>query len=368
MSDTILWQETISKDAPAATRRSKRQRGWDEQPSEKQSWYPSKVWRADRQKRGPQERRMRNRGDLASSPGGGGTRPAASSSYPNLVKVKAMPRPPGPRRHRRVHLAPSCLVAPAFFCFPFSTHRHGSAGHPGPRPHRAHTWEVDVAAQRVCSQHFQNVVTHRSDIRDDDVEEVAKEIERRDPQAYPLVGDRRAALSRLHGRHMAILVENVVMACHGDINYFSQRLQYNSADLGVVQRPRLWWCRVDWTKCTDRLHLPAQSRPPAPLSFAGTSSARSWSPVPRRGRVLPLRLPATRAALLRNPPARTSTAALVSGGLRPGAPLHRGIQEFAIGHIKEQAHVLPPDYTSAAPTLGPLVISIGFLATGGIEE
>ena len=139
--------------------------------------------------------------------------------------------------------------------------------------------------------------------------------------------------ARLHGRHMAILVENVVMACHGDINYFSQRLQYNSADLGVVQRPRLWWCRVDWTKCTDRLHLPAQSRPPAPLSFAGTSSARSWSPVPRRGRVLPLRLPATRAALLRNPPARTSTAALVSGGLRPGAPLHRGIQEFAIGQL-----------------------------------
>ena len=121
VSDTILWQETISKDAPAATRRSKRQRGWDEQPSKKQSWYPNKVWRADRQKRGPQERRMRNRGDLASSPGGGGTRPAASSSYPNLVKVKAMPRPPGPRRHRRVHLAPSCLVAPAFFCFPFST-------------------------------------------------------------------------------------------------------------------------------------------------------------------------------------------------------------------------------------------------------
>ena len=77
----------------------------------------------------------------------------------------------------------------------------------------------------------------------------------------------------LKGRSMALLVENVIMACSGDINYFSQRLRcepiiVDAADWGVVHRPRLWWTRVDWTRCTEfkwtrqgrlyRLHAPVQ--------------------------------------------------------------------------------------------------------------
>ena len=51
----------------------------------------------------------------------------------------------------------------------------------------------------------------------------------------------------------AIVVENVVMSDESDCLHFSKALRaqpvlLDSADLGAVSRPRLWWTRLDWSK------------------------------------------------------------------------------------------------------------------------
>ena len=48
------------------------------------------------------------------------------------------------------------------------------------------------------------------------------------------------------------LVENVLMA-KGEADHFSSRLDCqavacDSADLGLINRPRLWWSRINWSK------------------------------------------------------------------------------------------------------------------------
>ena len=64
-------------------------------------------------------------------------------------------------------------------------------------------------------------------------------------------------LPRLPGRTVGILVENVFMNAYGDINYYflgrlkAEAVLVDAADFGLVSRPRLWWTRVDWSKCTD---------------------------------------------------------------------------------------------------------------------
>ena len=49
------------------------------------------------------------------------------------------------------------------------------------------------------------------------------------------------------------LTENVRMQDHSEIAYFSERLKctpilLDSADLGLVNRPRLWWTRINWSQ------------------------------------------------------------------------------------------------------------------------
>lgn len=51
-----------------------------------------------------------------------------------------------------------------------------------------------------------------------------------------------------------VLAENVIMNDDSDTKFFNQRLGaqpvlVDSSDLKVVSRPRLWWSRLDWSKC-----------------------------------------------------------------------------------------------------------------------
>ena len=49
------------------------------------------------------------------------------------------------------------------------------------------------------------------------------------------------------------ITENVVMKEHAEIAYFSRALHaspvlLDSTDLGLVNRPRLWWSKIDWSQ------------------------------------------------------------------------------------------------------------------------
>ena len=55
----------------------------------------------------------------------------------------------------------------------------------------------------------------------------------------------------LPNHHFDFIIENVLMNDPGDLQYFNDRLRaqpivLDSADLGIVNRPRLWWSRLDW--------------------------------------------------------------------------------------------------------------------------
>ena len=88
----------------------------------------------------------------------------------------------------------------------------------------------------------------------------------------------RDLLPRLQGRSAGVLVENVFMNAYGDISYFNGCL---SGHFGLVSRPRLWWTRVDWSKCTGykwslsgrihRLHVQTERDDLAQLDMRGYS-------------------------------------------------------------------------------------------------
>lgn len=65
-------------------------------------------------------------------------------------------------------------------------------------------------------------------------------------------GDFLAALEQeLHGWHIDLLCENVVMQKPDEIQHISDKLQaqpvvVDAADLGLINRPRLWWLRLRW--------------------------------------------------------------------------------------------------------------------------
>ena len=55
----------------------------------------------------------------------------------------------------------------------------------------------------------------------------------------------------LPNHHFDFIIENVLMNDPGDLQYFNERLRaqpivLDSADLGIVNRPKLWWSRLDW--------------------------------------------------------------------------------------------------------------------------
>ena len=272
------------------------------------------------------------------------------------------------------------------------------------------TWEVDEAAQAVCDAQFGQIASHRGAIQDDSAEAIVAEINRLDPHAvhtilvtggppcpdFSRVNDDAAGRaggtgrlfgvfcdildaleSHLKGRSLAIVVENVVMACHGDIAYFSKRLRcepilIDAADWGVVHRPRLWWTRLDWTKCKYkwsrqgrlyRLHSPGPVHRASDFELRGytlsrelTAGTKLWpcftTPSPTSsGRAAPK---STRSKIDSGTRARWLEAG------RAYAPWHfqehamvtspDGILEVVPVHLKEQAHLLPPDFTAAAPS------------------
>ena len=271
-----------------------------------------------------------------------------------------------------------------------------------------YAWEIDESALSVCEAHFKQVIKQRGDIRSDSAAEIAKEIEACDPEAIHTILVLAAPpcpdFSRIHegpgkegesgklfglfcdllssleallkGRSMALLVENVIMACSGDINYFSQRLRcepiiVDAADWGVVHRPRLWWTRVDWTRCTEfkwtrqgrlyRLHAPVQPQRAATFQLRGYELSREIEAGTKLWPCFTTPSP-TEAGR----PAPKSTRSKIDSGTRQRwleanrsfAPWH--FQEYAMVtspggswevvpvHLKEQAHLLPPDFTSAA--------------------
>ncbi|CAJ1442579.1 unnamed protein product [Effrenium voratum] len=57
--------------------------------------------------------------------------------------------------------------------------------------------------------------------------------------------------TELSDHKFAYIVENVIMADHQDADFFSRALWaspviVDGADLGIINRPRLWWTRINW--------------------------------------------------------------------------------------------------------------------------
>ena len=56
--------------------------------------------------------------------------------------------------------------------------------------------------------------------------------------------------------HICMLVENVVMNSQADVDHFSRQLSAapvlcDAAEWGLINRPRLWWSRIDWSRTTS---------------------------------------------------------------------------------------------------------------------
>lgn len=157
-------------------------------------------------------------------------------------------------------------------------------------------WEIDPEAILVAQHHIPDIVC-RGDFLDDEPQDVAQTV--RDfnndgkvrviflgappcPDFSPIKGEdapgshgqegqkflkfvnfAREVESQLHPIPVGYLVENVVLQDRGEVDFFSKSLDcqavlVDSADYGVISRPRLWWSRVDWTSQT---HRPFTSRP-----------------------------------------------------------------------------------------------------------
>ena len=171
-------------------------------------------------------------------------------------------------------------------------------------------------------------------------------------------------LPRLPGRTVGILVENVFMNAYGDINYFNGRLKaeavlVDAADFGLVSRPRLWWTRVDWSKCTDykwtrsgkiyRLHVTSGRDDLAQFDMRGYMFGKEvlaglqllpcfTTPAPTEsGRSAPKRMKAH---------IDSATRQRWLDDSRNFAPWHYQKKlEVLPPFLKEQAHHLPADFT-----------------------
>eukprot|EP00435_Cladocopium_sp_Y103_P013637 s2457_g3.t1 len=145
-------------------------------------------------------------------------------------------------------------------------------------------WETDPECIAVTNRHFPET-QHRGDFMSDDPKSVAKLIIDHDPQGLKLVlfvsappcpdfsriKDEPPGSSGTEGqkftaycgfvnqvemqiphKRVGHLTENVIME-KGEADFFSSRLDCNAvasdaADFGLINRPRLWWTRVDWSK------------------------------------------------------------------------------------------------------------------------
>ena len=151
------------------------------------------------------------------------------------------------------------------------------------QPRLAYAWEIDDDCIKVTRQHFP-WLQHRGALEDDDFRAVAQDIEAADPHGecrilftggppchdfsvvkglkdgrsgaegskFTLLCDKADQLEGLlPNHHFDFIIENVLMNDPGDLQYFNERLRaqpivLDSADLGIVNRPRLWWSRLDW--------------------------------------------------------------------------------------------------------------------------
>eukprot|EP00438_Fugacium_kawagutii_P034924 Skav206385 [mRNA] locus=scaffold834:525350:529905:- [translate_table: standard] len=157
------------------------------------------------------------------------------------------------------------------------------------------SWEIDEECILVLNQHHREV-QHRGDFTQDDPAAIAELIKTTDPNRTMLVfiasappcpdfsiikedapgaagpeGQKfvqyckwaRSIEGHLTGYTFLHLVENVLLQDKAEIQFFAQELNANavlihSADLGLVNRPRLWWTRTAWSKLH---HNPLTGRP-----------------------------------------------------------------------------------------------------------
>ena len=145
------------------------------------------------------------------------------------------------------------------------------------------SWEVDPDCRRVIQHHFPDAVLH-GDVEKAVASEIAALVHAADPQGSVLVasGPPCTDFSRINdsamgragpeGRKFEIFCdlvselepllgsrlvlhccENVIFQQENEIQHFSSRLKasaiaIDAADRGLVNRPRLYWTRVDWAQ------------------------------------------------------------------------------------------------------------------------
>lgn len=146
------------------------------------------------------------------------------------------------------------------------------------------SWETDSECQSVIQHHFPHVV-QRFDACQDDADEVARLIASADPDAsaqvlcaagppcpdFSQIRDNAPGRSGPEGRkfgqfcdfidsleakikprQLHHLCENVIFSDQSEADHFSNRLQASpvaveAADVGPVNRPRLFWTRIKWS-------------------------------------------------------------------------------------------------------------------------
>ena len=144
-------------------------------------------------------------------------------------------------------------------------------------------WEIDDECSQVVKHHFPKV-QHRGDFLLDDPKEVATMVRRHDEHQccrilvlgappcpdFSVIKEDSPGLKGEEGSKFPkfvqflqslehelsdwtfdLLCENVVMQKADEVQYVSNGLKaqpivVDAADLGLVNRPRLWWMRVDW--------------------------------------------------------------------------------------------------------------------------
>ena len=97
--------------------------------------------------------------------------------------------------------------------------------------------------------------------------------------AYCKLLDQLVAL--LPDHRIEAVTENVVMKEHGETSYFSRALQatpvlLDSADLGLVNRPRLWWTKIDWSQARTNPFSGQDPQAGSGSPTAGCLTAWSW--------------------------------------------------------------------------------------------
>ena len=146
------------------------------------------------------------------------------------------------------------------------------------------SWEVDPDCIQVLRKHHPEA-QNRGSFLEDDPQAVADIIHHHDPSGSLIVlfvaappcpdfsriredapgsagveGQKfteycefaRGIESKIPHKRVGYLVENVVME-RGEADFFAKRLDCNtvmvdSQDLGLINRPRLWWTRIDWSR------------------------------------------------------------------------------------------------------------------------